>query len=100
VRARQVRRNIEVLVVICKRAGMPNEDGLGAGLVALTVRLFLGARPFVIRGTALGRARFEEMNEAGTRGSVEHRSDLSLQNQNSPLAGSNVALERPRAAVQ
>jgi hypothetical protein len=25
---------------------------------------------------ALGRVRFEEMNEAGTRDSVEHRSDL------------------------
>jgi hypothetical protein len=43
----------------------------------------------------LGRARFEEMNEAGTRDSVKHRSDSSLQNQDSPLAGSNVALERP-----
>jgi hypothetical protein len=49
----------------------------------------------VIRGTAFGRARFEEMNEAGTHDSVERRSDSSLQNRNSPLAGSNDELERP-----
>jgi hypothetical protein len=36
----------------------------------------------------------------GTSDSVERRSDSSLQNQNSLLAGSNDKLERPRAALQ
>ena len=44
-RARPARRNIGVLVVICKRARMPNEDGLGAGSVALTLTFLLARAP-------------------------------------------------------
>ena len=86
-----------VAAMICKRARMPNKDGPGARWVARmpAVRSWRAQNPDAI---FFGRARLQVMNEGDTCDSVKHRSDF-LPNQNSPFAGSNVRVERPRLGV-
>ncbi len=88
----------KVTAVIPKRARMPNEDGPGARSAALTFQesswRALGDQPWqqpLLRPRAPSGDERRRYSRVSSNIAVTH-----LQNQNSPFAGSNDELERPR----